>query len=215
MDKHILQGQKRELTAKPKKLRAQGLIPANVYGADGSHALSLPLKDTTKLLAQISESTVFYLSLDGKETPVMLSEIQRDPITNAYVHIALRQVDLRKKVTAKIPVETTGLFAVPGAYYNLVHDEIEAEALPTDLPESFTIDLSALKAIGDEVTFADLAYDRSKVALQIDDEKLPVLVVNELVETPEEEETAPAADAEAVAPAAEGEAAPAAEPAKE
>ena len=156
---------------------------------------------------------MFYLSLDSKETPVMLSEIQRDQITNAYVHIALRQVDLRKKVTAKIPVETTGLFAVPGAYYNLVHDEIEAEALPTDLPESFTIDLAALKAIGDEVTFADLAYDRSKVTLQIDDEKLPVLVVNEIVETPEEEEPAPAAQEEA--PAAETEAAPAEEPAKE
>lgn len=213
MEKHTLQGQKRELTQKTKKLRAAGFIPANVYGADGSHALSLPLKDTTKLLAQISESTVFYLSLDSKETPVMLSEIQRDPITNAYVHIALRQVDLRKKVTAKIPVETTGLFAVPGAYYNLVHDEIEAEALPTDLPESFTIDLAALKAIGDEVTFADLAYDRSKVTLQIDDEKLPVLVVNEIVETPEEEEPTPAAQEEA--PAAETEAAPAEEPAKE
>ncbi len=200
MEKHILTAQIRDLAAKPRALRAQGLLLANVYGADGSRALALDAKQTTKLMTQISESTVIYLDVDGKQIPTLLSEVQYDPVDAHLIHISFRQVDLKSKVTTMIPVETTGTFSVPGAIYNLVHDEIEAEGLPTDFPESFIIDLSTLKAVGDEITFADLDYDRKKLTLKTTDEKLPVLVVDAVQETAEEEKPAETADAAAPAP---------------
>jgi len=202
MDKHILPATIRDLKIKTRRLRTQGLLPANVYGADGSRALSLDAKTTDKLMAEISESTVIYLDIDGQQIPTLLSEVQYDPIDAHLIHIAFRQVDLTQKVTTAVPVETTGTFAVPGATYNVVYDEIEAEGLPTDFPEAFILDLGTLKAVGDEITFADLDYDRSKLTLQIKDESLPVLVVDAVVETPEEQPAEATTDA---TPAAEEE----------
>ena len=191
MDKHQLTAQIRDLKQKPAALRRQGLLPANVFGVGESRALTLSLKEVSKLLTQVSESTVFYLQLDQEEIPVMLVEVQKHPITGQLIHLSLRQVNLKQKVTTAIPLQTTGSFNVPGAFYHLVYDEIEAEALPTDLPEALVVDISSLKAIGDEIKFADLDYDRSKVSLKVD-EKLPVVVVNEIVE----EEEAPQAGSE-------------------
>ncbi|MBQ6154871.1 50S ribosomal protein L25 [bacterium] len=207
MDKYQLTAQKRDLKQKVASLRHDGQLPANIFGSGASQAITLDSKEATKLLSQISESTVIYINLDGKDIPVMLGEVQKDPIKGELIHLTLRKVNLRKKVIASIPVETTGLFSVPGAYYHLVYDEIEAEALPTDLPKAFVVDVSKFQAIGDELTFADLDYDHDKVTLKIEDEKLPVVVVSEVVEEVEEEPATPAeaeASAEGAAPA-EGE----------
>ena len=187
MEKHVLKVEVRSEQEKAKHLRRQGIMPINLFGADGSKALQVISRQAEKVLAQISESTVLYLEIDGKEVPAMLSEIQRHPIDGSIIHASFHQVDLKQKVTAMIPVEVTGTFSVPGAYYHLVADEVEAEGLPMDLPELFQIDLNALKTVGDEVTYANLQYDRTKITLKIDDEKLPVLVVNAVEETVEEE----------------------------
>lgn len=188
MDKHILKAKKRTLDVKPRALRQEDLLPANVYGVKGSQPLTLEAKAVDKMFSVISESTVVYIDLEGKEIPTLISEVQYDPVSGGIIHIAFRQVNLKQKVTASIPVETTGEFNVPGAMYHVVTDEIEAEGLPTDLPEAFILDLGKLSAIGDSVTFADLDYDREKLTLKIDDEKLPVIVVNAVEEEEQEEE---------------------------
>ena len=200
MEKHILKVEIRSEQEKAKQLRRQGIMPVNLFGADGSKALKADSRQVEKTLAQVSESTVLYLDINGKETPVMLGEVQRHPIDSSIIHVSFRQVNLKQKVTAMIPVEVVGAFNVPGAYYHLVVDEVEAEGLPMELPELFQIDLSTLKAIGDEVTYADLQYDRTKITLKIDDEKLPVLVVSAVEETVEEEKPAEEATATAEAP---------------
>ena len=189
--KHQLSANKRDLNVKGKVYRQDGFILANVFGEGDSQALILPLKDTLKLLSEVSESTVFYLNVDGaKEIPVMISEVQKDPLTEKVIHLALRKVNLKEKVTAAIPITTIGDFSVPDAVFLLVKDEVEAEALPTDLPEEFVVDVSKFAAIGEQFTFADLDYDRSKVVLDIESDEEPIVVVNEVKE--EVEEVAPA-----------------------
>ena len=202
--KYTLSAELRDLTVKNQLYRQQGKTLANVYGEGESRALTLPIKESLKLLAEVSESTVFYLNIESvKEAlPVMIGEIQRDPVSGQVLHLSLRQVNLKEKVTAPIEVITTGEFNVPDAVFILVHHEIEAEALPTDLPESFVIDLSKFKAIGDQFSFADLEYDRQKITLQIDNENDPIAVVNEVEEEVVQEVVAPEA-AEAETPAGE------------
>ena len=187
MEKHILKVEHRSEAEKGKHLRREGILPINLFGGESSKSLKVASRQAEKVLSQVSESTVLYLDLDGQEIPAMLGEIQRHPIDGSVIHITFHQVDLKQKVTAMIPVETTGAFSVPGAYYHLIVNEVEAEGLPMDLPELLQIDLANLKAVGDEVTYADLSYDRAKVTLKIEDEKLPVLSVNAVEETTEEE----------------------------
>ena len=192
MEKHVLQAEIRKLDVKPNAVRQSGYLPANLFGQGESQAIQVPIGEANRLLSQISESTVFYIVLGKKELPVMLGETQRDPLKGQYLHLSLRRVDLKQKVVAAIPVKTEGNFNVPGALYVVVHDEVEAEGLPTDLPESFIVDLTKLTKIGDEITFADLAYDRQKVTLKVEDEHLPVVVVDEIKEEAEAETDADA-----------------------
>jgi hypothetical protein len=144
----------------------------------------------------------------------MLSEVQKNPLTGGVRHLALRQVNLKQKVIAAIPIETTGEFGVPEAVYLLVKDEVEAEALPTDLPEKFVVDISKFTSVGEQITFADLTYDHAKVELKIDNEDEPIVVVEAVKEEVEEAPPVEAAAPEGEA-AATGETPAAATPAPE
>lgn len=191
MLKHVLEVKKRDLKIKNAAYRRDGWIIANLYGEGESQALLIGKKALHKLLPQVSESAVVYLQLDGQkqDIPAMIYETQKDVITGEIIHLSLRRVNLKNKVTAPISIEVTGEFGVPEAVYLLVKDKIEAQALPTDLPEKFVVDLSVLSKIGQQITFADLNYDREKIKLLIDSEQEPILVVDA---TKVEEEPAPA-----------------------
>jgi large subunit ribosomal protein L25 len=182
-DKHVLSAQSRDLKVKNRKYRRDGMIVANIYGEGESQAVVVVGKEFHKLLPQVSESTVIYLTVGkDKEIPVMISEVQRDSVSGGIIHVALRQVNLREKVMATIPIEAVGEFSVPEAVFLLVRDEIEAEALPTDLPEKFVVDVSHFTEVGEQFSLADLVYDREKIKLQVEDENEPVVVVNAVKE---------------------------------
>ena len=207
-EKQILKAKKRDLSIKGKKYRAEGFILGNISGHGESHAIALPLKETTKLLNEIGESSVFYIVIDDdkQEIPVLLQEIQVDPLTNKYVHIALKKVSLKEKVHAFVAFSLVGELSVPDSVTLLTRQEVEVEALPTDLPSEFVLDISKFTAVGQQITFADLDYDRSKVTLLVEDENEPIVVLSQVKEEVEEEpavETAEAGaeTAEAEAPA--------------
>ena len=45
----------------------------------------------------------------------------------------------------------------------MLYNEVEVEALPTDLPEKFVLDISTLLKIGDDLKASDLQFDASKL----------------------------------------------------
>jgi large subunit ribosomal protein L25 len=97
-------------------------------------------------------------------------------------------------------------------------NEIEVEALPTDLPEKFVVDTSNLAEVDQAIYVKDLDYDKKKVEVKIDLETILVKVEppqkEEVVEVPAEE-VAPEGEAAAEGEApAEGEAAAEGEQAK-
>jgi large subunit ribosomal protein L25 len=221
MSAHItLSAQSRDLTSsKPNALRRSGRVPANIYGdVKETVIISLDAAEFFKLSRTIGESSLIQLSIEGeqKPRPVLLSEMQVNPLTGKSVHVSFRQVNLKEKVNAVVPIELVGEFGVNDALVVQVVNEVEVEALPTDLPESFIIDQSKLTEIGQSVSYKDLEFDRSKVTLMVGEEQLetPVVLVQEFKEYVEPEpEAAPVEGAEgAAAPtgeaAAEGAAAP-------
>jgi large subunit ribosomal protein L25 len=211
-DKIVFEVSKREVFgSKVKKLRQQGLIVANIYGNGDSIAVQAPARPTIKLYQEVGESTVVYLKIDGgKEKAVLFDRVETHPISNEPIHISFRAVNLKEKIRTMVEIFTIGELAAKNAVALLTHQEVEVEALPTDLPEGFEIDLSKFENIGDEVKFADLDYDKSKVELLVEDLDAPVLVVNEVEEeveeeTPEATAETPAAEAAAPAEAAKSE----------
>ncbi len=200
-----LNAKKRTITGrKVKQLRRQLVLPANIYGKDvKSLAIELQLKEFKSLFSQAGETNIINLSVD-KETklrPVLVNNVQVDPVTDELLHVDFRQVDLTKKVTVMVPLEFKGEAPAVmrgGVLVKLVN-EVEIEALPNDLPDKLEVDISGLEEIGQSIALKQVPIDTAKVKLLT--ENVDELVVK--VEAPAKEEE-PAA-----APAPAGEAVPA------
>jgi large subunit ribosomal protein L25 len=199
---------------KPKFLRREGLVPANIFGGDESIAVQMPATEFSRLYEEVGETGLVYVQIEGgkKQYPVLVEEVQVDPVDDSLIHVSFKQVNLTKKIQATVPVETLGEFDVPEGVLVVVQNEIEVEALPTDFPEKFEVDVSVLTEIGQMITYKDLEYDREKVTLILGEEgeEEPVVLVQEQreeeEEEPEEEELLDE-DGEPVAEGEEGEAA--------
>jgi large subunit ribosomal protein L25 len=190
MEKITFQVKTRQNT-KNKQLRREGSIPANMYQAGKpSVALECSTIAFAKLYRQISDNAIVYLEIDAAKTavPVLVDEVQYDVFGKNIFHVVFRQVNLKEKIKAEIPVELVGEFDVADAMVLVSKDYVEVEALPTDLPEKFEIDQSQFKAIGDHVSLSDLTFDTSKVSLVLAEDEDPSEVVLVTVQEQQAEE---------------------------
>lgn len=175
--------QPRELKGKAvRRLRAQNLIPANVYGdTDSSVAITVEQTPFIKLYDQVGDTGLVYLKVEGEKTarPVLVDDIEHDALTGLIKHVVFRQVSLKEKVTAEVPIEIVGEIDVTDASLTVVRDSIEVEALPTELPEKIVIDVSGLTEVGQMIQVGQLEVDTTKVTI-VDLETLaesPVVLV--------------------------------------
>jgi large subunit ribosomal protein L25 len=188
MQKHSLKAEKRKvLGRKVKSLRREGILPANIYGAGiKSEAVQLEKGVFQKVFAAAGETGLVEVNLGKATRPVLIANVQTDPVTDEPVHVDLLQVDLKKKVTAQVPLEFVGESPAEKSGLGTVVTqltEIEVEALPTDLPEKFEVDLSNLTEVDQAVYVKDLAYEKDKVKLEADDQQIVAKV-----EPPQKEE---------------------------
>ncbi len=216
-----LSADKRTVTGrKVKKLRREGLLPANVFGKKvKSLSLQLDTKNFHKVYQEVGETGLVDLTIAGESAPrpILITAVQQHPVTGLPLHADFRQVDLTQKVIASVPIEIIGESPAvkdKAAVLITLLDEIEVEALPADLPEKFEVDISGLTEFDQAILVKDLKVDRAKITLKVEDEAQVVMVQEhkEEVIAPTAEETAAAqAPAEGAAPAeapAEGEAKP-------
>ncbi|MFH1565643.1 MAG: 50S ribosomal protein L25 [bacterium] len=174
---------KRELKGKKVRLlRREKILPAVVFGqAKESLALEISLIAAEKILKTEGESTLLDLVIEGEKEPrkVLISEVQRNFVTDTISHISFHEVSLKEKITAHIPIEFVGESPVvksgKGILITLI-DEIEVECLPTDLPNKFEVDISNLLEIDDFITVETLSYDKDKITIDIDKEALLIKV---------------------------------------
>jgi large subunit ribosomal protein L25 len=205
MDKKVLAAEARKITGrKVKNLRKEGSLPGNVYGKKvKSESLQVNLKDFEKVYKEVGETGLLILKIGKLEKPVLIHNLQVDPVSDAPLHVDFLQVDLKEKVEADVPVELTGESpAEKQALGTVVQyiNEVKVEALPMDLPEKFVVDVSDLSEVDQAVYVKDLKIDRSKIDVKSDPEEIIVKV-----EPPQKEEVAPApAPAEGEVPAEGG-----------
>ncbi|MEJ2441334.1 MAG: 50S ribosomal protein L25 [Patescibacteria group bacterium] len=208
MNKQVLKAEKRKVFGrKIKSLRREGILPANIYGKKvKSLAIQFPLKDFEGIYKEAGETGIIEIAVGKEKRPVLIHNLQVDPVTDSPLHVDLLQVDLKEKVTADVPVELIG--EAPAEKRGLgtavqYLDEIEVEALPTDLPEKFEVDISKLEEVDNAIMVKDLEVDTKKVEIKSDAEQIIVKV-----EPPreEEEELPPAPSEEEEVVSEEGEA---------
>jgi large subunit ribosomal protein L25 len=191
---------------KVKKLRREGLLPANVYGKGlESKAIQVKVTDFTKVYKEAGDTGLIDLTFDGKTKPVLVKSMHTNYALSAPLHVDFYQVNLKVKVKAVVPVVMVGEALAVTNKTGLVLqalDNVEVEALPDKLPENVEVNVEHLAEVGDQVTVADLKVSEDVTVLT--DPSQTLAKVNELlVEEVEPEETPEAEGAEGEA--AEGE----------
>ena len=158
MAKSVLNVETRVRTGKggSRKVRQDGLVPAVVYGK-GVEALNLRLDPKALQQAVATEAgwnTLITLKGDGPfdGLVVILKDMQIDAIRRNPTHIDFLAIDLKKTLAVMVPVQPVGKSQgeIEGGTLQLVRHEIEVYCLPTNIPTSIEIDVTALN-IGEVV----------------------------------------------------------------
>lgn len=186
-EKHTLPAKKRTITGKKvKQLRSKHILPAHIYGNTEPLNIEFDEKTFLKTFEKAGETSLLYVHVEGEKEsrPVLVADYMVDPVLGQITHVDLRQVNLNVKVKANVPVEVIGESEAvkAGGVLITLYNEIEVEALPTDLPEKFVLDISKLLNIGDDLKVADLQYDASKVEISVAPTEVLVLVNEPVVE---------------------------------
>lgn len=210
MKRHTLTATKRTVVGKKvKKLRREGMLPGNVYGKDfKSVAIQMPTKDFLTVYQEAGHSGVVDVKFDGETVPTLIHEVTTNHISHDMLHVDFYKVNLKEKVKATVPVIVSGEpVAVTEKLGLLLQNlnEVEVEALPTDLPENVGVDVAHLAQVGDMVKVSDLKVPADVTVLT--DPETEVARIAELV-SKEAEEQAQAEAAAAEEAAAEGGEAP-------
>lgn len=197
MDKLTLQALKRTIAGrKVKALRAKGGLPANVYGKHiKSKAVEVDAKSFVKIFSKAGETGLVNLDIEGEMVPVLIHNVQYHPVTDSVLHADFFQVNLKEKVSAKVPIELIGESPAVKEKIGvllILLNEIEVEALPADLPDRIAVDVSTLSTIDAVVKVKDVRVGGT-VKLLTDGEsdlvKVAPLVSREAQEMAKEQET--------------------------
>jgi large subunit ribosomal protein L25 len=194
-----------------KKLRRQGIVPANVYGG---HESSTPVQLTERQIdfevARASQSALYSFQVAG-QAPVtaLVKEIRRHPTSGRALHVDFQRLTMSEKLRATVPLHFVGeSYAVERLNGTLLHNltSVEVECLPADLPTSLTVDISPLESFDVAIHVRDLPVPSGVEILTPADE----IVANLAAPRTEVEEEAEA-PAPVPAPEAPAETAPAEE----
>jgi large subunit ribosomal protein L25 len=167
-----------------RRLRAQGMIPAAVYG-EGRDAVAVAVSAkeiATILRSDTGHNTIFKLALpngDAEPANVIIKDYQVDPVKGRLLHADLLRLSMTTLTRVNVSIETFGEppgVKQEGGILELQLREIEVECLPGDIPEHLKVDVSNLQ-IGDHVMVSDLIYDREKVKLFADEQQIVAGVI--------------------------------------
>lgn len=180
-----------------KKLRSEGRIPAVIYGRQAKpENLELVARDMENLMkSAASENMLVDLSVKENARPnrlALVQEVQHHALNGVVLHVDFHEVAENEKVTIMVPVETEGEAVgvkTGGGVLEHVLFKIKARALPKDLPEVITVDVSNLE-IGQAIHLGEIKVPEN-VEL-IGDKNIPVIAVAS--PRTEEEEAAEAAE---------------------
>jgi large subunit ribosomal protein L25 len=194
-----------------RKIKAQGAVPAIIYGAKNkSEALQVSKRDISLMLSHASgENILVELEIEGEKAGrlALVQEVQHAPIGGDILHVDFHAVSIDQMIEAEVPLEPTGTAEGVKTFGGLLEQalrSLEIECLPKDLPDIITVDVSHLN-IGDAIHVGEIPLPQG-VTTRVSAEEEPVAA--EVAAGPEVI-TAKKEEGEATVPAA------AAPPAKE
>lgn len=193
-----------------RRLRKAEKIPAILYGKHTKpETLAVSSTEFVKLLKDIAgRAALVELKRDtGAAALSFLQEVQRDPITDKYLHVDLQEVKENEKMIINVAVVVVGEASGvknEGGLLDVATKRLKIRCLPKDLPSLIEVDVTPLK-LNESIHVSEL---KPIAGVEFLDDKNQAVVL--CVEPQEEVAATVATDAAAAAPAEGVAAAPAA-----
>ena len=200
-------GSKRESVGKvaTKALRNADKVPCVLYGGENPLHFSANELDFSKLVYTPSAHTVV-LDIEGdQKVNAILQDIQFHPVSDKILHVDFYQLFDDKEVSMDIPVTIEG--SAPGVMLEggtlvVSKRKIKVKALPNNLPDFITVDISELK-LGGKISVIDLEADAftilhpdNTVVCKVRTSRASMVIEDDVVEGEESTEEGEAAGAE-------------------
>lgn len=156
-----IKGSKRESVGKvsTKALRNAGMVPCVIYGGDKPVHFSAEEKAFKNLVYTPNVYTAT-IDVDGQKIATVLQDIQFHPVTDKILHVDFYQLFDDKEITMNIPVKLTGTSpgVLNGGSLRFTNRKLKVKALPANLPDFISADISKLK-IGSKLVVTSLFND--------------------------------------------------------
>jgi large subunit ribosomal protein L25 len=189
--------------SKAKTLYRIGQVPAVVYGYIEKPAIiQVDVKEFANLYKTAGETHVIDIVIDGgKAVPCLVQDLDINPVTRKLRNIDFKAVNLKVKTTAEVPVILVGEAPVVKTHNGIITlkaEVLEVEALPANIPDHITIDISKMIELDSHILVQDIIIDGKYEFINEGD----TLVVSVETETEEQPETSNIVTEETVAPTA-------------
>jgi large subunit ribosomal protein L25 len=195
-----------------RRLRREGMVPGIVYGQGGeARPFQVPARELRNILGE--GQALLDLELEGSTSPVVIKEQQHHPVRGDVLHFDCLEVRLDEAIEAQVAIELEGAEEAPGVREGGVLEhvtrEITVEALPAEIPEQITVDVSEMD-INDTISLASVSIPSEVKLMAEEPEEITIATLSppRVEEEPEpelEEETELVGEGEE---GAEGEEAP-------
>ncbi len=161
MDKLSLKLEPRTITGKKvKRLRKTGLVPASICGKGvQSASFQLDAKEFGLVYRRVGRSGLIDLQLPTGMHSAFVRQVQRHPVSQQFLHVDFRIVDLRTEIAADVPLVMVGvneLVERGEGVLSVGHATVHVKALPADLPQQIEVDISQIKDFNTAIHVSDL-----------------------------------------------------------
>lgn len=168
--------------------------------------LAVPEAEVVHFINHGAPNALIDLVVAGETHTAMVKDLQRNKIKGEVLHIDFYAVDLKQELTTTVPIHLVGDAegVRAGGILQQLTREIEVKCLPTEIPQSFDLDISAMN-IGDTKTVADLEVTGNIEILTPEAEVIVSILAPRLAEEEEATETTDGETGETPEPEAETE----------
>ncbi len=165
--------------------REDGMLPSVVYGGSmEAIATESPFVETVKVARTAGRHTPVHLTIGKKKQLAIIKNIDIDAVKNSIRHIEFHAIKQNEAIVTEVPVKLEGVGESEAEKAGLVVlqtiEALDIKALPADLPEALTVDITSLVEVGDRLTVTDIELPRGVELVQ--DEDLDDLVVANVYE---------------------------------
>ncbi len=168
------------LGKRSRRLLREGKLPAVVYGHNTEATpITLDRLEFQKVFLRSGRTHLVDLAIDGRTEKVLVREIQTHPRRLGPIHVDFYQVNLQEKIEVEVPVHVVGDSApVKRGDADILQPlhSIRVECLPSDIPESFEVDITPLEEIEMELRVSDLSVPKGVSVLEDADELVVKIV---------------------------------------